>query len=420
MKLSKKQTYVLKHYSKYRPTHVICEGAVRSGKTFINNVIFFLHHIQTYRNKDFIVTGHTITSIERNIFKPLYDDFGLNIYLSQKNRFEFSGNMVHCFGTDKSDSYKHMTGMTSYGWYGNEVTLSHPNSINEAFNRTSGTGFLILWDTNPDYPDHPIKVNYINRTGEKLENGRIRIKSHHFQLDDNIFLDKTYIENLKKATPAGMWYNRRIKGLWVAAEGVIYENFYKEIHTIEPMRISDDWRRIRSIDFGFKNPFACLWGAIDNDGRIYIYHEYKKSETLIKDHAYYIKNFIELNKDKKPINYDVTVADHDAQERAEYEALDVYTRAANKDVNVGLQKVSERLIVQPDGKPRLMIFNNCKELVKELQAYVWEPKKEGKPYKEQPLKVNDHLCDCLRMLVMEVDGKRIIKASGWSAGELGL
>ncbi len=419
--LTKKQTQVLKYVQKHDPLHLINEGAVSSGKTWINNLLYAIHiHGFKYEKKDFIITGHTIGSIARNVLKPYKDDYDIDTRLDKHNRFIMSGNTIHCFGTERMDSYMALTGMTSFGWYGNEVTLSHANSIGEAFNRCRGEGSRIIWDTNPDYPDHPIKINYIDKSGALLESGRERVKSFHFELDDNTHLTKEYVENLKASTPQGMWYNRKIKGMWVAAEGIVYENYDKEIHVIEPFNIPDDWERIRGIDFGYVHPFVMLWGAIDNDGRLYIYKEYVKSKTLIEDHVNKIRQMQDLDKKGDKIYYNETVADHDAQERAEYCKHDVYTKPAIKEVMLGIQKVAERLVVQPDGKPRLFITNNCTNTIKGLGSYVWAPRKDDKPYKEQPLKVKDDEMDCLRYIVAELDIRGQIKASAVSMVGLGL
>ncbi len=421
--LTKKQQTILNyvyHPHNNDPLHIINEGAVRSGKTYIDNLLFTVHvHGYKNENKDFIITGHTIGSIERNILKPYRDDFGIDTRLDKHNRFNMSGNRIHCFGTDKMDSYKSITGMTSYGWYGNEVTLSHPNAISEVFNRCSGDGFRIIWDTNPGYPDHPIKINYIDKSGDKLESGRIRIKSFHFEIEDNTYLTKEYVENLKASTPPGMWYNRKIKGMWVAAEGVIYENFDKEIHVVEPFKIPDDWERVRGIDFGYVHPFVMLWGAIDNDGRLYIYKEHVKSKMLIAEHAKIIKNNQDIDKNGINLYYRFTVADHDAQERAEYVRHDVFTSPAIKDVRIGIQKVAERLVVQKDGKPRLYLFNTCKKSITGMSRYVWQERREGKPYKEEPLKVNDDEVDVVRYIVMELD-KGSLTPSLYTLEDLGL
>lgn len=414
MKLTPKQEMILAFDKKYRPLHLILEGSVRSGKTWLNNLLWLTHIGETgKRNSDFIVTGKTIGTLERNILKPLHDDWGIDTTLDKYNSFKIYGRKINCFGADDQTAHQVITGMTAYGWYANEVTLQHRNVINECFNRLSGKGARIFWDTNPDYPGHYVKSDFIDKSGELFSNGRIRIKAFHFQLEDNPFLPVDYIENLKKNTPIGMWYDRKIKGLWVAAEGVIYEGFRRDIHVIKPFAIPKDWQRLRAIDFGFTNPFVCVYGALDEDKRLYIYNEYYKAQTLLKDHAAYINNY------EVGMRYFKTVADHDAQDNAELRNYGINTINAKKDVQIGLQKVAERFIVQDDGKPRIFIFDTCKNGIEELQNYRWQESKDGKPIKEEPLKVNDHFCDALKYLCMSIDNIHYAKA-GVGSSALGV
>jgi len=389
---------ILTQYARERPKILILEGAVRSGKTFINNALFYKEvRTHTGAGRKYIITGHTIGSIKRNVIEPMNDEFGLSLKLSnQENSLPLYGNTVYCFGGDKADSYKTMTGMTAAGWYGNEVTLQHTNTIQEAFNRTSGHDSHIIWDTNPDFPEHPIKTDYIDLSGERLSNGQLRVQAWHFTIDDNPTLDKMYVENLKRSTPPGMWYDRKINGMWVAAEGLVYDMFDVNTHVIDDgFPIPDDWPRYRAIDFGFNNPFVCLWGAVDGDGRLYIYDEHYEAGRLMKYHAEQINQRTE--------RIENTVSDHERQEREELHDLGVITNAAYKDVEHGIQKVAERFTVQKDGKPRLFIKRKCRNVIRELGVYVWKTATDGQPKKEEPLKVNDHTPDALRYLTMEVD-----------------
>jgi PBSX family phage terminase large subunit len=302
-----------------------------------------------------------------------------------------------------------MTGMTGYGWYANEVVLQHRNTITEAFNRCSGENARIFWDTNPDYPEHPVKVDYINHSGDLLESGRVRIKSWHFELEDNTFLTAEYLENVKVTTPPGMWYDRRIKGLWVSAEGLVYEGWNPEAHVIEPFEIPAEWPRVFGIDWGFVNPFVILFGAIDTDGRLYIYDEYYKTNTLIRDHAkefYRRINYKDAEGRIQKQEFSWGVADHDAQDNAEIRAFGINTRPAQKDVLIGLQKVAERLVIRQDGRPRVMIFKNCANVRREVGNYRWQELKDGKPAKEEPLKIDDHGPDVLRYIVMQLDHEK--------------
>jgi len=372
---------------------------VRSGKTYINNFIWAVQIVGGLPSpsRDFIITARTLGSLERNIVSPLQDLLGRNIRLDQYGRFDLGKHKMNCFGADSETSYKTMTGMTGFGWYGNEVTNQHPNTIIEAFNRCSGDGARILWDTNPDHPYHHVKTDFIDQSGLKNSAGKVVMKSFHFGLEDNTFLSEEYIENVKRTTPEGMWYDRRIKGLWVAAEGIIYEGFHRDKHTCKPFEIPKDWQRVRGIDFGTIHPFVMLWGAVDPDGRLYIYREYFKTNTLIKDHAAKIKA---LSGEEK---YLWTVSDHDAQERIEYDQYDISTKRANKSVKLGLDLVAQRMVDQIDNRPRVVIFNTCKELIRQIGVYRWLPFEEGKPYREEPLKVDDDGPDVLRYIITELD-----------------
>jgi PBSX family phage terminase large subunit len=393
-----KQERILKSWLKDQPKHLILEGAVRSGKTWLNNVLFWvLVKAHAGQGVHFIITGHTLASVKRNVLEPLGEQFGVDLRPDNAGTFSWYGNKVHCFGADKQDSYKAMTGLTAHGWLANEVSLQHPNTIAEAFSRVSGKNARVLWDTNPDYPDHPVKRQYIDRSGERLSNGKLHIQSWHFELEDNPFLPSDYVEQLKASTPPGMWYDRRIKGLWVAAEGLVYEHFDRETHVVEPFEIPADWKKVRAIDLGYENPFVMLWGALDPDGRLYIYREHYKSKTLIRDHV------DEIERKSGDERYGFTVSDHDAQERAELHSQGLRTRPAQKDVSIGIQKVAERLVEQGDGHPRLYIMRNCENTIRELQKYRWQPAAEDKPAKEEPMKVDDHTADALRYMVMELD-----------------
>jgi|ETNvirnome_2_300_1030623.scaffolds.fasta_scaffold00129_16 PBSX family phage terminase large subunit len=396
--LCDKQWDVIHFFNHEHPSHLILHGSVRSGKTHVNNLLWISHVYDMPKpRKDLILTGYTIGSIERNVVKPLADIIGRNITLDQFGRFDMGYHKVNCFGTNTETAYKPMQGMTAYGWYGNEVSTHHANSITEAWQRCSGDGHVVLWDSNPDHPYHPVKINNIDHSGLRNETGRLLIHAVHFQLEDNETLSAEYIATIKRTTPQGMWYDRRIKGLWVAAEGAIYESFHRDKHMCKPFKIPDDWQRIRGIDFGTIHPFVMLWGAIDPDGRLYIYREYYRTNTLIKDHAEKIKAL--SGKEK----YLWTISDHDAQERLEYEYLDISTKRANKTVKLGLDLVAQRMVDQIDGRPRVMIFDTCTELPRQIGVYRWLPYEEGKPYKEEPLKVDDDGPDVLRYMITEID-----------------
>lgn len=275
MSFTDKQRNIIHYDNRFSPVFTILEGAVRSGKTYVL-LFLWIKHISEFKNqnKKFIMTGYTIPTLKANILDEMYSLFNIDTTLDSKNTFNLFGNKIHCYGTDKVDSWKRMRGITAYGWLANEVTLQHQNSIKQAIERCSGEGSRTFWDTNPDHPQHPVKKEFIDKSGDALKNGKERIKSWHFVLDDNPFLPEEYVENLKLSIPSGVQSDRDIKGLWVAAEGMIYQDFNYEVNVIRENQcqiIFNDF--IAGVDWGYDHMGVIGVYGIDGDGKYYRIYE---------------------------------------------------------------------------------------------------------------------------------------------------
>ena len=251
----------------------------------------------------------------------------------------------------------------------------------ESMLTTTPSGFNWLWsyfeDTN-DPRHNPERYSYARGSSR-----------------ENRHLDSEFVNDLMVAYSAE-YAAQEIDGQFVAFEGMIYSEFDRQVH-IKEKEIPEGWRRFRAIDYGYTNPFVCLWGAVDEDGRLYIYHEYYIRRRLIKEHAVAILGY-------EDAGYQATCADWDAQDNAEMTAARVPTSRAQKDVTVGIQKVKARLDIQADGQPRLYIHPSCVNLIKEIGIYRWQPNRvAGGNAKEAPMKEADHAMDALRYMVMEID-----------------
>ena len=254
----------------------------------------------------------------------------------------------------------------------------------------------IILTTNPDAPTHWIYKDLIQGGGASV---------YYSGAKDNPNNSPAYIENLKKLT--GVMKDRLVDGKWVQAEGAIYDEYDPAIHLIDRDQCPEFVRRYRVIDFGFSNPFVCQWWGEDADGRLYRYREIYITKRLVEDLTKWI---IQLSEGE---TFDANIADHDAEDRATMEKHGIYTIPAKKDVSTGIQAVKQRLKVQQDGKPRLYFVRGalveadplleaekkpvCTE--DELTGYAWKKYSDGKPNKEEPVKLNDHGCDATRYLV---------------------
>lgn len=214
-------------------------------------------------------------------------------------------------------------------------------------------------------------------------------------------------------------------GQWAAADGMVYSEWDAASNVIDRFSVPDDWRRIRSIDFGFTHPFVCQWWAIDGDGRMYLYRELYQTGRLTVDLA---GRIVDLSRGE---TIETTVSDHDPSERATLEDAGIYTVPAIKDVESGIQAVAHRMRKADDGRPRLMVMRDClvgrdASLVErhkptctleEIEGYVFAKTAGGHVIKEVPVKEDDHGMDAMRYAVMHVDrGVRMI-ASVVSPGE---
>jgi phage terminase large subunit len=214
---------------------------------------------------------------------------------------------------------------------------------------------------------------------------------------------------------SGVRFSRLRKGVWVSAEGQIYE-YDPAIHLIPRFDIPADWRRFRVVDFGLVHPFVCGWLAEDNDGRLYLYRYIYMTGRTVATHAADIRRLSEGEKITQ------TICDHDAEDRATLLENGIPNIAAKKDVLQGIGKVQDRLKKQIDGKPRLFILENSlvemdQGLKQARQPYRVEDEFDGYTWKdnarkEEPVKESDHGMDMIRYGVMHFDGG----AQGWSRG----
>ena len=275
----------------------------------------------------------------------------------------------------------------------------------------------ILGDTNPDAPRHWIKLR-ANRGQTTL------LPSRH---TDNPTFTEARMAILDGLT--GVRRARLRDGLWVAAEGIIYEGWDSATHLVDPRPVPADWPRYLAIDFGFTNPFCCQWWAQDPDGRLLRYRELYRSQQLVEDMAHEIRR----HSRGEPVK--AIVCDHDAEDRATLERhlacncpsaegspLRVGTTPARKDVSPGIQAVAQRLKRAGDGRVRLQLLRDALvsrdgllderklpcSTEEEVEGYVWDtqaPKlnPDGTYRKEEPLKVNDHGMDALRYMVAYFD-----------------
>ena len=336
---SKKQIDVLKQTVNKDWFIALLHGAKRSGKTKMNNDLFLfeLRRVRKIADEEgvkepmYILAGVSSNTINKNILQELYNMYNIEPKFDKHNNFKLFGVKVVQAYTGNIGGVGAIRGMTAYGAYINEASLAKQEVFAEIVSRCSGNGARILADTNPDNPEHWLKKEYIDKPNEN-------VKAFHFELDDNTFLSERYRENIKAATPSGMFYDRDIKGLWVSADGVVYQDFDSNKHYIQSKDLPKLSTFYCGVDWGYEH-----WGSIvvigeTDDGTAYLIEEHAKQHEEIDYWVDIAKEIQERYGSRVPFYCDSARPEHvDRFKREHIEAFN-----ADKARLTGVEAVARR------------------------------------------------------------------------------
>ena len=383
---TKKQLEVLKCSVVDEPKILITAGAKRAGKTYVLMQAFILH-MESYIGKgvNFIIGGSNASSIQRNILDDMEKILNIDIRMTNKNYFELWGNKIHCFAGTNSDAWKSVRGFTSAGALLNEGTALHNTFIKEVVSRCSYEGARIFIDTNPENPMHPVKTDYIDKNNSRLESGKLNVKSFHFTLYDNNFLPKDYIESIENVTPSGMFHDRDILGLWVAAEGIVYKDFDIKKHVIKEIPQDEHIEKyIAGVDFGFEHYGSIVVIGVSQTNKYYLVEEVAEQYKYIEFWIEIANNFQE--KYRNIVFYGDWARPEYIQQMQE---ANINLYEAEKAVVAGINIVGSLLKTD-----RLFFLEDkFKKGLEEMFLYCW---KGGYTGKEEVLKKNDDVLDSVR------------------------
>lgn len=387
MELNKKQVEVMECVAIDNPVITVLSGAKRAGKTFILILIFLAKIAERKdQNVEYIIGGATQASIRRNVLNDMERLLGKELKIAKDGSVKIFGNKVYILDGSKSDSWKKARGFTAYGALLNEGTSLNDMFVKECISRCSGEGARIYIDTNPENPTHFVKKDYIDKSGEKLNNGQLNIKAFHFTLFDNDKLDPLYVESIVKSTPPGMFTDRDIYGKWVSAQGVIYSMYNPDKHLIkrEDLKKYNIKRYFCGVDWGFQHYGVINLCAMTDEGKVLFIKEWAETGKHIE---YWLDIAKKIKKEYGDIFFYVDSA------RPEYlvafQEAGIKAINANKSVLAGITEIATLL-----HNDKLLIVDEDVKLFKdEVYNYVW---KEGT---DEPVKAMDDCMDSLRYAI---------------------
>ncbi len=375
---------------------IICDGAIRSGKTLSMVTGFFLWSMTCFDGCCFGLCGRTIGALRRNIIGNLPAWLG-DVVQIRENRSENKlvvtdrtgrSNTYYLFGGQDESAYKVIQGITLAGVLLDEVALMPRSFVEQACARCSVAGSKLWFNCNPEGPEHWLYKEWIQKARQK------NLLHLHFTMADNPGLDPA-IRARYEAMYTGVFYRRYILGQWCMAEGLVYE-FEPERHITKD--IPQNGRYYISVDYGTRNPFSAgLWCV--SDGRAVrireFYHSGRDSGKMLTDEEYYRE--LERLAGSLPVEFvvvDPSAASFIATIRA-YRRFSV--RKARNEVLSGIRLVGSLL-----REGYLQFAPCCKDAIREFSLYRWE--EDGQIDRVQ--KENDHAMDDIRYFCATVLGRK--------------
>lgn len=377
---------------------IIADGSIRSGKTVSMSLSFVVWAMESFNEQNFGMCGKTIGSFRRNVLtflKLMLMSRGYNVKDHRADNLleiQYKGkkNYFYIFGGKDERSQDLIQGITLAGLLCDEVALMPESFVNQATGRCSVDGSKFWFNCNPDGPHHWFKKGWVDRADEK------NLLYLHFTMDDNLSLTEK-IKQRYESLYSGVFFQRYIMGLWVVAEGIIYDMFSEARHVTASVESVENPKRYVSCDYGTQNATVFLMWEQGSNGKWYCVDEYYYSgrdETAQKtDNAYAddLQRFIG-GKIVEAIIIDPSAASFIALLRERGFRI----KKAQNDVLDGIRYTGTLL-----NTGAIAFHEKCKNTIKEFGSYVWDTKacERGE---DRPIKQHDHAMDAVRYFCFTV------------------
>lgn len=384
---------------------IICDGAVRSGKTLCTGLSFFCWGMQCFHGRSFALCGKTILSVRRNVLeelRPILEKMGFRCqWRAAQNRLSVRlggrRNEFYLFGGKDEGSAALIQGMTLAGALLDEAALMPRSFVEQTVARCSVTGSRLWFSCNPEGPGHWFYQEWILKAEEKSV---LRIP---FAMTDNPGLSPQVLRRYESLFQ-GAFYRRFVLGEWVAAEGLVYD-FFDESY-VKPVPEGELGPWYISCDYGTRNPTSMgLWGQ--RNGIWYRVREFYydgRARRRQKTDEEYADDLAALAGGRTIRG---VVLDPSAASFAETLRRRGWTvRKADNQVLAGI-RLTARLLKA--GK--LVICAGCEDAIREFGLYRWAEKSDGE---DRVRKEDDHAMDDIRYFAATVAGRTA--TSGFYAG----
>ena len=376
---------------------IVCDGAVRSGKTLAMGLGFFLWAMTCFDGKRFGVCGKTISSLRRNVLSEILPRLEALGAKWKEKRTEnlvtvtFGGhrNQFYIFGGRDESSASLIQGITFAGVLMDEVALMPRSFVEQACARCSVTGSRLWFNCNPAGPGHWFYKTWI------LEAEQRNCLRLHFTMEDNPSLSEGIRQRYQKLY-TGVFYRRFILGQWAQAEGRVYDFFEPDMVQPVPEGPMEQW--YVSCDYGTVNPTSMgLWGRKGGiwyrTKEFYFSSREKMRQMTDEEYGEALRKLVGTRKLTAVIVDPSAASFIEVLRRKGFSVI-----KAENDVLSGIRLTSDAL-----KEGRVVICEGCNDCIREMDEYVWDL---GSEAKDRVKKEHDHAMDDMRYFVSTVLKRR--------------
>ena len=396
---SPKQRIVMSWWMPDSPYHdkeaIVCDGAVRSGKTLAMGLSFFLWAMCCFEGQKFGVCGKTISSLRRNVLSEILPRLaGLGARYREKRTENLvivslwgHENQFYTFGGRDESSASLIQGITFAGVLLDEAALMPRSFVEQACARCSVAGSRLWFNCNPEGPEHWFFKTWIL---EAEQRNCLRLK---FTMEDNPSLTEGIRERYRRLY-TGVFYQRYVLGQWVQAEGRVYDFFTADMlgkvpESCEKWYISCDYGTVNPTSMGLWGKSGAVWYRVKE-----FYFDSRKEKRQMTDEEYAVA--LSQLAGGNPIQ--AVIVDPSAASFIEVLRRKGWrVKKAKNDVLSGIRLTSDCL---KTGK--IVICEGCRDCIRELGEYLWEPGGG----KDRVRKEHDHAMDDMRYFVSTVLGEQ--------------
>ena len=367
---------------------VIADGAIRSGKTIACIIGFLTWSQEMFSGESFILAGKTVGALKKNVIRPMLqimEAWGWTyeyIRSGTDARIEIGQNTYYLYGANTEAAQDALQGLTAAGAYLDEAALFPQSFIDQAIGRCSVLGSKVWMNCNPEGPHHYIREEFLLPEKQKEK----KVYHLHFMMKDNLSLSPSVIRRYERAWPHGsVFYKRFILGLWVAADGLIYQEFADHV---KDYLITEKWLKdnqiiyaVIGVDFGgTKSAHSfTLTGFTRGYKQVIVLDEYYKKDRINPQQLQ--EAFVDFVR-RAQLKYKVYEAYCDSAEQTLISGLEMACMQAHVSIDIRNAikgPINDRIAFYNSliAQHRWKVMKHCTHIIEAFEQAVYDEKKKN-------------------------------------------